>query len=51
MSWQVTMEDAGLGPVPSFVDSVSSVLLFNSNINPYKKYTTLDNLLDAYDRR
>jgi hypothetical protein len=45
------MEDAGLGSLPAFVASVSSLLLFNSKINPYKNYATLDNLLNAYDRR
>lgn len=48
---QVTMEDAGLGPVPAYISAVSSLLLYNTSINPYKNYTSLDNLVDAYDRR
>ena len=34
----------GLGVVPSRLNSVGSILLFNSNINPYKKYSAFDNL-------
>ena len=45
------MEDAGLGSLPLGISSISSLLLFNSNINPYKNYVTLDNLLDAFDRK
>ena len=41
------MEDNGLGPLPEHVSSTSSLLLFNSNINPYKTYQTLDNLASA----
>ena len=41
------MEDCGLGKVPHGVQSVGSLLLFNSNINPYKDYQTLDNLISA----
>jgi hypothetical protein len=43
---ELTMEAEGLGSLPLYVPSVSSLLLFNSNVNPYKNYSTLDNLLD-----
>ena len=39
------MEDQSLGPFPPSLASVGSMLLFNSSINPYKDYHTLDNLL------
>ena len=39
------MEDHGLGQLPHNITSVSSILLFNSTINPYKNYQTIDNLL------
>ena len=35
----------GLGRLPSYLPSIASVLLFNSDENPYKAYNTLDNLL------
>ena len=38
------MEDKGLGSLPLVIPSVGSLLLFNSSINPYKSYQTLDNL-------
>eukprot|EP01039_Chlorochromonas_danica_P009125 gene9125-10074_t len=38
------MEDHGLGSLPTHCESVASMLLFNSAINPYKNYRTLDNL-------
>ena len=38
------MEDKGLGSLPLVISSVGSLLLFNSSINPYKSYQTLDNL-------
>lgn len=41
------MEDNGLGPLPQNIPSVGSMLLFNSDINPYKDYQTLDNLMSA----
>uniref|UniRef100_A0A7S3MFW6 WASH1 WAHD domain-containing protein n=1 Tax=Spumella elongata TaxID=89044 RepID=A0A7S3MFW6_9STRA len=44
---EFTMEDQGLGRLPHTVPSVGSMLLFNSNINPYKDYQTLDNLISA----
>mgnify|MGYP005994056951 CR=1 FL=1 len=44
---EFTMEDEGLGRLPQGVPSVGSLLLFNSNINPYKDYQTLDNLISA----
>lgn len=44
---EFTMEDEGLGRLPHEVPSVGSLLLFNSNINPYKEYQTLDNLVSA----
>eukprot|EP00823_Brevimastigomonas_motovehiculus_P007198 TRINITY_DN619_c5_g1_i1.p1 TRINITY_DN619_c5_g1~~TRINITY_DN619_c5_g1_i1.p1 ORF type:complete len:562 (+),score=177.50 TRINITY_DN619_c5_g1_i1:102-1787(+) len=34
----------GLGRLPAQLPSISSVLLFNSDENPYKKYESLDNL-------
>jgi hypothetical protein len=46
------MEECGVGALPACVSSVSCMLVYNSHINPYHKYNaTLDNLLDAYDRR
>lgn len=39
--------DHGLGRLPNSVASVGSILLFNSDINPYEDYQTLDNLLMA----
>ena len=44
---EMVMDDKGLGPLPASVPSVGSMLLFNSNINPYKNYQALDNLLSA----
>lgn len=38
------MEDKGLGPLPATLPSVGSLLLYNSNVNPYKNYQHLDNL-------
>lgn len=35
---EFVMEDEGLGPLPASVQSVGSMLLFNSSINPYKNY-------------
>ena len=37
-----TMETEGLGRFPARVSSLSSVLLFNSNINPYQDYASFD---------
>jgi WAS family protein 1 len=34
----------GLGRLPARIPSVSSLLLFNSRENPYKKYAAMDNL-------
>src|SRR5690606_35656374 len=34
----------GLGRLPSSLSSVSSLLLFNSTENPYKKYVSIDTL-------
>lgn len=39
--------DEGLGGLPDDLASVSSLLLFNSQENPYKKYVTLDPLAGA----
>jgi WAS family protein 1 len=36
--------DLGLGPLPNTIKSISNLLLFNSSQNPYKKYSSLDNL-------
>lgn len=44
---EMVMDDKGLGPLPPLVPSVGSLMLFNSNINPYKNYQALDNLLSA----
>ena len=41
------MEDDGLGTMPLNIPSVGSMLLFNSGINPYKEYQTLDNLVSS----
>lgn len=41
------MEEKGLGPFPLTIQSIGSLLLFNSNINPYKDYQTLDNLASS----
>ena len=38
------MEDEGLGSLPAHIPSLGSLLLFNSNINPYKNYAVEDNL-------
>eukprot|EP00002_Diphylleia_rotans_P011916 TRINITY_DN2343_c0_g1_i1.p1 TRINITY_DN2343_c0_g1~~TRINITY_DN2343_c0_g1_i1.p1 ORF type:complete len:380 (-),score=102.53 TRINITY_DN2343_c0_g1_i1:114-1253(-) len=35
----------GMGRLPDNISSVSSLLLFNTNENPYKNYSHLDNLL------
>jgi len=35
----------GLGSLPPYLPSVSELLLFNSQENPYKKYQSLDNLM------
>jgi WAS protein family homolog 1 len=40
---EVTQAD-GLGRLPSYLPSISSVLLFNSAENPYKEYVSLNNL-------
>jgi hypothetical protein len=40
------MEDKGLGSLP-LSPSVGSLLLFNSNTNPYKNYQALDNLVSS----
>ena len=44
---EMIMEEKGLGSLPYSIESVGSLLLFNSDINPYKNYQTLDNLLSA----
>jgi hypothetical protein len=41
------MEDKGIGELPSMVQTVGSMLLYNSSINPYKEYQQLDNLLSS----
>jgi len=40
----------GLGKLPGYLPSVSSVLLFNSSENPYKDYSSFDNLVSAITR-
>lgn len=44
---EMVMDDSGLGSVPPQLNSIASLLLFNSNINPYKSYQTMDNLASA----
>ena len=44
---EFAMEDQGLGPPPTVLNSVGLLLLFNSGINPYKDYQTLDNLVSS----
>ena len=41
------MEEEGLGTLPPEISSVGSLLLFNSDVNPYKKYEARDNLMSA----
>jgi len=41
------MEDDGLGSLPLEITSVGSLLLFNSSINVYRNFQTLDNLVSA----
>jgi len=38
------MEEQGLGSLPPHISSVGSLLLFNSDVNPYKNYEARDNL-------
>ena len=38
------LEVEGLGRLPAVVQSVTDLLLFNTQDNPYKKYVSLDNL-------
>lgn len=40
-------EIKGLGSIPTTIESVSSLLVFNSSSNPYKDYLTVDNLDSA----
>jgi hypothetical protein len=44
---EFVMEDQGIGVLPSKIPSIGSLLLFNSDINPYKNYQALDNLLST----
>jgi len=37
----------GLGRLPANLSSVDSMLLFNSDENPYQNYATFDNLLSS----
>eukprot|EP00954_Amorphochlora_amoebiformis_P002017 157009-Amorphochlora_amoeboformis.AAC.1 len=39
--------DEGLGKLPHYLPSISSVLLFNSSENPYKDYSSFDNLVSS----
>eukprot|EP01041_Mallomonas_annulata_P008482 gene8482-17481_t len=41
------MEEEGLGSIPKNLYTLDSLLLFNSNINPYKNYKDHDNLHSA----
>jgi WAS family protein 1 len=40
----------GLGGLPKNLTSISSLLLFNTEENPYKKYVTIDPLYGAVTR-
>mmetsp|Transcript_14526 Transcript_14526/g.23090 ORF Transcript_14526/g.23090 Transcript_14526/m.23090 type:complete len:569 (+) Transcript_14526:48-1754(+) len=40
-------KEEGLGKLPGYLPSVSSTLLFNSSENPYKDYSSFDNLVSA----
>ncbi len=44
---EMIMEDHGLGPIPQSMSSIGSIMLFNSDINLYEGYQTLDNLVTA----
>jgi hypothetical protein len=44
---EFVMEDEGLGSLPPQLECIGSLLLFNSAINPYKNYQTLDNLVST----
>jgi WAS protein family homolog 1 len=45
---EFTMEDEGIGPYPlNRIKYIGSMLLFNTNINPYKNYETLDNFIQT----
>ena len=44
LALSVNSKQEGLGRLPSHLPSVSSILLFNTAENPYKKYVSLDNL-------
>ena len=41
------MEDEGLGTFPTQIEYVGSLLLFNTKINPYKEYQSLDNFMST----
>jgi WAS family protein 1 len=41
---QESFKKEGLGRLPRHLPSVSSLLLFNTQENPYKKYVSFDNL-------
>ncbi|GAM17452.1 hypothetical protein SAMD00019534_006270 [Acytostelium subglobosum LB1] len=44
------LEKEGLGQLPQHISSVSNLLLFNTQENPYKKYpNSLDNMKDGMD--
>lgn len=42
---EVQMQDHALGRRPAYIDTVSSFLLFNTNVNCYRNYTIVDNLM------
>jgi hypothetical protein len=44
---EFTMEDEGLGTFPTQIEYVGSLLLFNTKINPYKEYQSLDNFMST----
>jgi len=44
---ELTMDSEGLGPLPNYIPSVGSLLLFNSDTNPYEDYQALDNLIST----
>ena len=41
------MEDEGIGKHPPALPFLGSLLLFNSDVNPYASYTNHDNLVDT----
>ena len=45
---EIVMEDEGIGGLPEYLPTISSMLLFNSSENPYRAYSIgFDNLLQG----